>query len=315
MVGVGATVLDPLDATSADQVGCWSVVALMLLGILACLRVPPESLDANGGLLTIPLLGAVTINAANLGTGDYSAAAQVFLIMPVLFAAAKLRSTAAGLVTVVAVLGNAGVTLALAPLARAITDTVFTGVALSTLTVVLVGAQGRAETLRRNLQEQANIDALTGLATRRALDQALSHAVASGVGVALALIDVDDFKSINDLHGHPAGDATLQQLGALLAHMVRRSDAVVGRMGGDELAVLLPHCPAEVAVARAVQLIEAVRASPVTLADGTLIAVSISIGVAHVAGGGDVRTLYSAADQALYQAKRRGRDQVAVAGT
>lgn len=312
VVVTGAGLFDPVNATPVGQAVCWTLVILLLAGVAACLRVAPERLDAAGVLLLIPLLGALGVHAANLLTHDVSAAAQVFLIMPVLLGAAKFPAPGAGAVTAVAAVGNVGVTLSLAEPARAITDSLFTGAALTTITVVLVGAQRRAETLRRRLQEQADVDPVTGLATRRALDRALSSAAAGPAGTALLLIDVDHFKGVNDAHGHPAGDATLHQLGALIGRTVRRSEGVVGRMGGDELAVLLPGCTAQVAAGRAAAIVEAVRATPVELPDGTLLAVSVSIGVAHIERDGDVPLLYAAADRALYRAKRAGRDQLAV---
>jgi diguanylate cyclase (GGDEF)-like protein len=308
-----AAAFDPVNATPVGQAACWTIVALLLAGVVACRRVSASRLDGSGVLLLIPLLGAVAVHVTNLLTRDTSAAAQVFLIMPVLLATAQLRAAGAALVTAVAALGNVGVNLALADPARGITDSLFAGAALVTITVVLVGAQGRAAALQQRLQEQANVDPLTGLATRRALDGALDAAAVSDAGTALILIDVDNFKSVNDLHGHPAGDATLRQLGALISGLVRRSEVVIGRMGGDELAVLCTDCALPVAVDRAAALVEAVRATPVELPDGTLLAVSVSIGVAHVGSGDDVHALYGAADQALYRAKRAGRNQLAVA--
>jgi diguanylate cyclase (GGDEF)-like protein len=129
------------------------------------------------------------------------------------------------------------------------------------------------------------------------------------------LIDVDAFKAINDSHGHPVGDDVLVHLSTVLRGQVRAEDAVMSRLGGDELAVLLPGCSRDVAVRRAEDLHEAVRSTPLTLADGGLLAVSISVGVAHVPQHStDRRGLYTSADAALYDAKRAGRGRVAVAG-
>jgi diguanylate cyclase (GGDEF)-like protein len=129
------------------------------------------------------------------------------------------------------------------------------------------------------------------------------------------LIDVDSFKAINDSHGHPVGDDVLVHLSTVLRGRVRAEDAVLSRLGGDELAVLLPGCSRDVAVRRAEDLHDAVRSTPLPLSDGGLLALSISVGVAHVAQDStDRRGLYTAADNALYDAKRAGRDRVAVAG-
>jgi diguanylate cyclase (GGDEF)-like protein len=128
------------------------------------------------------------------------------------------------------------------------------------------------------------------------------------------LIDVDALKSINDAHGHPAGDEVLVHLAAVLREQVRAEDAVLSRLGGDELAVLLPGSSAPAARRRAEALLDRVRATPVTLTDGTPLALSISLGVAHLPHSADsLEALYETADAALYDAKRAGRGCVAVA--
>ncbi len=100
----------------------------------------------------------------------------------------------------------------------------------------------------------------------------------------------------------------------MLRRHVRSRDAVVGRLGGDELAVLLPGCSAATAAERAEQLVTAVRATPLQLADGTLLTLSVSVGVAHAPRHAtELRALYAAADGALYEAKRAGRDRAVLA--
>lgn len=192
--------------------------------------------------------------------------------------------------------------------------------------------------MARLLAAQAGVDPLTGLATRRVLDEAVQRAMVAGqhqAGVALLLIDVDRFKTINDTYGHPVGDAALQHLAQVLAKNLR-PDAVIGRLGGDELAVLLPGCEHAVALARAEHLVEAVRGSPLHLPDvpvpdvpgpddtdaqpggGTVLQLSVSIGVAHAPAQesgdlthlGTLTHLYADADASLYQAKRGGRGRV-----
>jgi diguanylate cyclase (GGDEF)-like protein len=197
-----------------------------------------------------------------------------------------------------------------------VTDFVFFGSVLVVMAVMLTRANAVQERLVTALREQARVDALTGLVNRRAFDDALTTTLTRPVpaGTALVLIDVDAFKTINDSHGHPVGDAALVHLAGVLREQVRAEDAVLSRLGGDELAVLLPDCAPEVATRRAEELLTAVRAAPLPLADGTLLALSISVGVAHVPPlSGDLPTLYHAADAALYEAKRSGRGRVAVA--
>jgi diguanylate cyclase (GGDEF)-like protein len=204
----------------------------------------------------------------------------------------------------------------LEPVAEAVPDLLFFGAVLVVTAVMLARANGLQERLVAELQEQARVDALTGLVNRRSFDEALERTLIRpvGAGTALVLIDVDSFKTINDSHGHPVGDAVLVHLARVLREQIRTDDAVLSRLGGDELAVLLRDCTPEVAARRAESLLFAVRSTPLPLADGTLLSLSISLGVAHVPERtGDLTSLYHEADVALYEAKRAGRGRVAVA--
>jgi diguanylate cyclase (GGDEF)-like protein len=169
--------------------------------------------------------------------------------------------------------------------------------------------------LREQLRSQAIRDQLTGLYNRRFLEDALTRetgrAARSGEPVAVAILDVDHFKRINDTYGHEAGDAVLRELGQVLLKTIRKTD-IVGRFGGEEFLILLPGATVEVAQARALAVLEAVRAMEVVIPNGApLNHITASIGVAamplHVARGD---ALVAAADAALYQAKGQGRDRV-----
>ena len=171
--------------------------------------------------------------------------------------------------------------------------------------------------LREQLRSQAIRDQLTGLYNRRFLEDALTRetgrAVRSGEPVAVAILDVDHFKRINDTHGHEAGDAVLRDLGKVLQQTVRKTD-VVGRFGGEEFLMLLPGTDLEVACTRVLDVLEAVRAMEVAIPTGApLKHITASIGLAvmplHVANGA---TLVAAADAALYQAKGQGRNRMMV---
>ncbi|GAB6197023.1 two-component regulator propeller domain-containing protein [Lysobacter xanthus] len=160
----------------------------------------------------------------------------------------------------------------------------------------------------------ARTDALTQLANRRALDQALEQGLAElaqGHPMSLLLVDVDGFKPINDLHGHAAGDVALQAVAGVIAVHAREQD-VAARWGGDEFALLLVGCPMDDALGVAERIRAAVAAidcSP--FAPG--LAISASVGVACggiVPGVPPVRTLVPRADEALYRAKREGRNRV-----
>jgi diguanylate cyclase (GGDEF)-like protein len=260
-----------------------------------------------------PLLGVVAIVALDLATLDASAAGQVFLCLPVLYAAAQLRWLAAAVTTAAAVLGDALVVFRLEPTGHALTDFGYVVATCVTMAAVLVRARSRQESLVLQLRRAAAIDPLTGLVTRRVLDEAAQAAIVSSPtddGTALVLIDVDRFKTINDTYGHPVGDAVLVHVAEVLA-VQTRSDTVICRMGGDELAILLPGCSHEVAMRRAQDLLDAVHSHPYLLDNGTLIAISVSIGVAQVpTHASGIEPLYSVADQALYLAKRGGRGRI-----
>ncbi|SFF45516.1 GGDEF domain-containing protein [Blastococcus tunisiensis] len=308
----------PLPYSIWAKIAAWSAVGLVLLIAAAVALVPAEILDRAGVYTMIAVGGVLLICGLNVLTDDPSAASQAFLAFPVLWAASHLERGAVVLVTGTAVAGDGVALLLLLPVDAAMTDLVFFGAVLVVMAVMLVRANTTQERLVAALQEQLTVDSLTGLATRRAFDGALETAMSRSVpgGTALVLIDVDSFKSINDTHGHPVGDDVLVHLASVLSGRVRAEDAVLSRLGGDELAVLMPGCGRRTAVQRARDLLEAVRSTPMTLADGTLLALSISVGVAHVPQHSDDRRgLYTAADNALYAAKRAGRGRVSVAAT
>jgi diguanylate cyclase (GGDEF)-like protein len=307
----------PNAASTVGQVSSWASSAL--LGLLAVVyrTTPVERLDRRGGYALIAVLGVVLCCGMNWITRDPSAGAQAFLAFPVLWAGVNLHRHAVALVTVVALALDGVVLFHLQPAGAAISDLSFFGAVMVAMAAMLVRAGDRQERLVAMLHRQATVDSLTGLVNRRVLDEALAgalHASAHPEGTALVLLDVDSFKTINDTHGHPVGDDALVHVAGLLRSVVRSGDAVLSRMGGDELAVLLPGCAADVAERRATELLDAVLATPLVLPDGSLLAISASLGVAHAPSHASrLEELYAAADGALYAAKRGGRGRVAVA--
>jgi len=312
----GLTIAQQARMSTAIDVISWVAVGIVAAAAVACRLLPPERLDRAGVLMAPPLGGILLICFLNVLTRDASAAAQAFLAFPVLWAASYFRRGAVVLVTGSAVVGD-GVTLfQLRTPTAATTDLVFFGAVLVVMAVTLLRSGTTQERLVAALQEQAAHDSLTGLVNRRVFDETLEATLRSPVdtGTALVMIDVDSFKSVNDRHGHPVGDDVLVHLAGVLRQQVRGEDALLSRLGGDELAVLLTRCTAQAAAARAEQLLDAVRSTPLSLADGTLLALSISVGVAHLPHhSGGIRALYTAADAALYEAKRAGRGRVVVA--
>ena len=163
----------------------------------------------------------------------------------------------------------------------------------------------------RRLAAQALTDELTGLANRRhgghQLQREIALAVRHGRLLALARVDVDHFKAINDTHGHQAGDAVLAEVARRLAATVRGGDELA-RWGGDEFVAILPGTDRNGALHAAERLRAAVAAAPIAIAGGEL-AVTVSVGWAHWVGD-TPDDLLARADRALYRAKDAGRSAV-----
>lgn len=263
-----------------------------------------------------PLAGVVLLTAVNLLTDDASLNAQIYFLFTTLYGAAMLRRPGAIVMLLASLTGLAVVIASLEPLRSGLVEFVYVGSALASTTVFLVRSGERTAGLVAELEQLAAIDSLTGLVTRRVLDEAATAALSGAEGdqgTALILIDIDDFKSVNDNHGHPGGDDVLVQLSSLVSRRARGGD-VVCRMGGDELALLLPGCPTDVATRRASDIIDDVRAHHFEVGDGRRIPVTVSIGLAHAPSDAvDLRSLYASSDAALYRAKDAGRDRLAVA--
>ncbi len=167
---------------------------------------------------------------------------------------------------------------------------------------------------QKDLKLQASTDPLTQLYNRRYFYQEASHLVANTqqekIVFSLLAIDIDHFKIINDQHGHPVGDQVLIELAKIMLNN-RRSTDLVARFGGEEFMILLPDCNAHEGIHIAEDLRQAVKAAVIYLPDGQSLTFCISIGVAEYNHSmANIDDLISEADQALYQAKHSGRDQV-----
>jgi diguanylate cyclase (GGDEF)-like protein/PAS domain S-box-containing protein len=171
--------------------------------------------------------------------------------------------------------------------------------------------------LREALRTQSVRDALTGLYNRRYLEETLERemrrAARAAQSLGILMIDLDHFKKFNDTYGHDAGDAVLRETGASLSKGIRAEDFVC-RFGGEEFVVILPTADPETSRARAERLRTKMRELTIMYQGKTLGMVTISVGVAAFpAHGTSPKELMVAADAALYEAKRGGRDQVVVA--
>ncbi|WP_255988240.1 sensor domain-containing diguanylate cyclase [Chitinolyticbacter albus] len=170
--------------------------------------------------------------------------------------------------------------------------------------------------LKEQLRLQSITDALTGLANRRQFFdlamQACSASLRHRRPLTLLMLDLDHFKDVNDLYGHPAGDTVLQSFARLLQDAVRRED-IVGRVGGEEFAVLLPDTATAEAEGLAERILAAIRVQYYVVEEHEL-TVTASIGVAERrTTDTSFDALYSRADRLLYEAKHLGRDRICYA--
>lgn len=168
------------------------------------------------------------------------------------------------------------------------------------------------------LTDQAERDSLTGLANRRVIDERLEEELDRSrryrTHLALILVDIDNFKSVNDRHGHQCGDDVLRAVAPALAGSLRELD-LAGRFGGEEFAIVLPGTSVTSARRIAEQIRRALAKVTVTAPDGEPISVTASFGAAEFPVNGSVAALVEAADRALYKAKRDGKDRVVADGS
>lgn len=168
--------------------------------------------------------------------------------------------------------------------------------------------------LHARVERDARVDALTGLANRRASWEAIAAEIDRseryGHALSLLLFDLDDFKRVNDVHGHAQGDEVLRVVARVLRGASRTVD-VPGRWGGEEFVVVLPEADLDAACVVAERIARDLRATSLTGPDSSPIAITASIGVVTAAGE-DVDALVARADAALYAAKEAGKDRVVV---
>ena len=161
---------------------------------------------------------------------------------------------------------------------------------------------------------EALLDPLTGLKNRRGFERAVAE-LDDFEGAALLVADIDHFKAINDTHGHLLGDRALRAIGRILHENIKRRD-LVGRWGGEEFTVLLLHTPFKGAGAVAEQIRTAVESLQIRKLDGTKLegCITVSLGFAVAEPREGFEDLMRRADEALYRAKRDGRNRVCAIG-
>jgi diguanylate cyclase (GGDEF)-like protein len=193
------------------------------------------------------------------------------------------------------------------------------GVSLIALSPIAVASAMVANrSLMARLLHMAEHDPMTGTMNRRAFSEhagaALRQAQQRGEAAALLVLDIDRFKSVNDTHGHATGDQVIQHVAETLRRLLPQDRPLLGRLGGEEFALLLTGCDQR----QAEQFAERVRAdcarAQLTLDDGALLGVTVSIGVCFSpAAGSSLSRMLQSADRALYEAKHAGRNRVALA--
>jgi diguanylate cyclase len=177
----------------------------------------------------------------------------------------------------------------------------------------LTSAEGKLQEQNRLIEwhaAEARTDVLTGLANRRALDDAMALRVAEfqrcGRGFSVVMIDVDHFKRFNDSYGHQAGDEVLRRLGQMLRRTAREMD-FVARYGGEEFTLLFPGATVEEAVLGAERIRRAVEGTKFPF-EGAELQVTVSLGVAQLLSGEEGTTVIKRSDEALYASKDGGRN-------
>ena len=186
------------------------------------------------------------------------------------------------------------------------------------LTDALNGLLQRIGTYQAELVRLANTDGLTGVFNRRAFFTKGEELLKTHPkGIYFLLIDLDHFKTINDTHGHAAGDVALEKVGELLQGSMRTSGSripdIIGRLGGEEFGILMSADRIDDAVSVAQRLRQTIESVPIE-AGGVPVLTTGSIGVAEAVVGESLDDLYQRADKACYQAKNNGRNRVEVAG-
>lgn len=170
--------------------------------------------------------------------------------------------------------------------------------------------------IEHDLQYLVQVDPLTRVFSRRHFmamtERELANAARYASSLSALMLDIDHFKKVNDTYGHQVGDQVLKQLGRLFSGVLREVD-IVGRYGGEEFAVVLPKTGLDQAIEISERLRQAVAASPLPLAHGLPLTVTVSIGVTELRDSAEnIDALLARADKALYDAKHLGRNRVCV---
>jgi diguanylate cyclase (GGDEF)-like protein len=166
----------------------------------------------------------------------------------------------------------------------------------------------------RRVLALSHSDGLTGLYNRRYtfgyLERVIPQTYVADNGPSIVLMDIDNFKAINDEHGHPMGDAVLQRVSAIGEQSLRNRD-IIGRIGGEEFLCVLPRASTEQGLHVAQRLLDAISREVFSGKDGSTFSITMSIGIAHFSTDGtSAHQLYSFADTAMYHSKNTGKGRI-----
>jgi diguanylate cyclase (GGDEF)-like protein len=303
LAAVAGTLVPDPDVSDHGQLLALALACFTTAGVLVRWRTPPEAV-----LASLPALGVLMVSAA-VAVSEPLAATPAYYLLPLLASAyfGTVRRLAFDLV-----LFAASFVLVLAlwvePEVRV---AIFLGTAIPgvCVAVMMASVRRRLDAHVAGLQRLAATDALTGTlnhgAFRAELDRALERSRAGGEPLSLLLIDIDHFKAVNDSFGHLEGDRMLRLVSALLVAHKRRDDAL-GRVGGEEFALLLRGADADAAQLVAARIRSTLRAETIRMP----VSLTLSVGIAERSDRvASSHALLEAADRALYLAKDRGRDQ------
>jgi diguanylate cyclase (GGDEF)-like protein len=285
----------------------WIAAGLALYAVSALLSVRPT--DASLRIVTLSAghvaFVAVALRALWLGAPSRRDLGAVLMAVGLLLliGASTYRGTSAALDGAGAVMFNAG----------ALVVPLFQSMLIVALVAVTLGFMLlAADRLRRGMEQLATHDPLTGLLNRRGFADRSTPLLAAArrrsESVAMALLDLDDFKQVNDRHGHEVGDRLLVDVGLVLGDNAREQD-VVARLGGEEFAVLMPDTGLDGAV-RVAERLRAALEERLCIGGGAH-RVTASVGLAVRIAPTSVQSLYGAADRSLYAAKSAGKNRVA----
>jgi len=303
LAGAGVAVAGRLlpDAPSGHDGWFWGLVALTVVYAVGCISrvIPWERASLTGHAIAVCALQPL-VGAALFLTGGADAYMGPVLVLPMLYVAYFFPPRYAWPLAAIEIATYASplVTTPDGAQHQLLGRTLAYAVAYLGLVATIQFLKRRLVRAERHQHHIARVDPLTGLANRRAFDEALAHALSTGERFTLLLADVDAFKQINDRFGHTTGDRVLRELAAHTSAVVRSGDCLA-RIGGDELALVAPGAGADTAP----RLVEALRevGAKVDAGDGP-VALTVSYAVAPQ-DGTDRFTLMRAVDRDLHALK------------